>query len=67
MEGKCRYCGKNLSDRYAETQNMPQENFYGGKVCCRRCDIEACLRLSSSIAKSLNSPEYDQVKRNWGI
>ena len=76
---KCRGCGKQLiGESYhrgrsaydPKTKERARINFYGGFVCCRSCDIRACLHMSSSMpgagqAKFLNSLERDQVETNW--
>lgn len=74
---ECRGCGKQLISRSydhpydPETGESARTNFFGGFVCSRACDVQACLSMQSSmpgagIAKHLNTPEREQVERNWG-
>ena len=72
----CRGCGKELACSFnvnvynPDTGEQAKQNFYGGFVCCRQCDVDACLRMSSSmpgagIARHLNTMEREYVERNW--
>lgn len=76
---KCRGCGRQLIGKPyhlggtaydPETGDRVPKNFYGGYVCSEQCDINVCLRMSSSIpgagpAKWLNSAEALKVRYNW--
>ena len=75
---KCRNCGKMLKGdfRYAydpDTHKQAKENQYGGLVCSRECDIDACAELESSMPgnsdiygfRGLSCFAQDQVRRNW--
>ena len=79
MSAKCRGCRKRLNGTFYHlggsaydpvTGEQAKVNFYGGYVCSYNCDVKVCLEMSSSMpgagpAISLNSPEREQVERNW--
>lgn len=76
-EIKCRNCRKDLAgstkSMYAYnpiTKEPAKWNFYGGWVCSRQCDIQACKELESSMpgagfCKHISSPAQRQVNINW--
>ena len=75
-ETKCRHCGKRLLQPphcFAydpDTGETAPNNFFGGPVCSRRCDVNECLRMLSSmpgagLARTLDSGCREQVDINW--
>jgi hypothetical protein len=72
----CRGCGKELKWRphnggavyLPGTNEYAPQNFYGGYVCSKRCDIKACLQVSASMpGVNLNSFEEKSVRDNWAF
>jgi hypothetical protein len=77
----CRNCGLVLSSctggvfvparKYGNKTRYPAPtNFYGGHVCSRRCDVEVCLRMESSMpgagkARRVGDLAQKQIDSNW--
>lgn len=71
----CRYCNKLLHGKYPyavdkKTGKEAKWNYYGGFVCSKGCDINACLEQKLSMpgagrATSLNTSEKQKVRENW--
>lgn len=64
-EELCRGCENPTS-----IKNGAKICFYGGLVCCRSCDWEACMRMESSMpgagpAKSPGQLSMQRIRDNW--
>lgn len=62
---ECRGCGRELKKGTGE-----KKCFYGGFVCSRSCDINACVLMESSMpgAGHVKHPgcfAMDQIRLNW--
>jgi len=78
---QCRWCKTELrgapwsnggSAFHPVTGEMARSCYYGGWVCSKHCDYQACLELEESMPghygqKSLHitSESYKTVQRNW--
>jgi len=74
---KCRNCGekisvyKNQSAKVDHSKEDAKWNQYGGWVCSRSCDYNACVTMESSfpgagVTKTPGQSSMRKIKENWG-